>query len=287
MKIENFNKTTTTDRARVSAKVVWENCNRPAQEVYFETTAEFADDLYANPNSWLLCSALAAMRYGEKRIAIDAPISAEIKDGLINAMKCLINWHGGERRVISIEAPMETEVLFPHKSPRAGALFSGGIDALAMVRDNHLNFPSGHPRHIQDGILVYGVLEGENERDPSFQNVVNAVTAMAHDAGIKLIQVYTNAYAHLRDLDPDFSFWRFEYHGSFLAAIAHAFAPRLSVASIASTYDFANLEPWGSHPLLDPLYSTTNLQIRHENAALSRLDKDQAGRGMGSSSQAA
>ena len=273
MKIENFNKTTTSDRARVSATLIWEDCNRPAQEVYFETTAEFADDLYVNPNSWLLCSALAAMRYGEKRIAIDAPISAEIKDGLVNAMKCLIDWHGGDRRVISIEAPIETEVLFPNKSPRAGALFSGGIDALAMVRDNQLNFPSGHSRRVQDGILVYGVLEGENERDPSFQNVVNAVTTMAHDAGIELIQVYTNAYAHFRDLDPDFSFWRFEYHGSFLAAIAHAFAPRLSVASIASTYDFANLEPWGSHPLLDPLYGTTNLQIRHENAALSRLEK--------------
>ncbi|MEM7758821.1 MAG: hypothetical protein AAF298_11950, partial [Cyanobacteria bacterium P01_A01_bin.40] len=216
---------------------------------------------------------LAAMRYGEKRIAIDAPISPEVKDGLINAMKCLIDWHGGERQVIEIEAPMQTEVLFPNKYPRAGALFSGGIDALAMVRDNHLNFASDHPRRIQDGILVYGVLEGENEQDPSFQNVVNAVTAMAEDAGLNLIQLYTNAYAHFRDLDADFSFWRFEYHGSFLAAIAHAFAPRLSVVSIASTYDFANLEPWGSHPLLDPLYSTTSLQVRHENAALSRLEK--------------
>ena len=273
MRIENFIKTVNSTRARISATVIWENCDRPTQEVYFETTAEFADDLYANPNSWLLCSALAAMRYGETRIAIDAPISAEVKDGLINAMKCLIDWHGGDRRVIPIEAPIETEVLFPHKSPRAGALFSGGIDALAMVRDNHLNFAPDHPRRIQDGILVYGVLEGENEQDPSFQNVVKAVNTMAEDAGLNLIQVYTNAYAHFRDLDEDFSFWRFEYHGSFLAAIAHAFAPRLSVASIASTYDFANLEPWGSHPLLDPLYSTTNLQVRHENAALSRLEK--------------
>ncbi len=305
MKIENFNKTITAQRARVSATVIWEDCDRQSQEVYFETTAEYADDLDVNPNSWLLCSALAAMRYGEKRIAIDAPISPEIKDGLINAMRCLIAWHEGatprrrtlersddlrsanrqsrlaqgnahlegDRRVIPIEAPLQTEVLYPNKAPRAGALFSGGIDALAMVRDNQLNFAPEHPRRIQDGILVYGVLEGENEQDPSFQNVVNAVTTMAEDAGLELIQVYTNAYAHFRDLDSDFSFWRFEYHGSFLAAIAHIFAPRLSVASIASTYDFANLEPWGSHPLLDSLYSTVDLQIRHENAALSRLEK--------------
>ena len=275
MKIENFRKEVNEEKAKVIATLIWEDCDRPAVDVYFETAAEFADDLVANPNSWLLASALAAMRYGEKRIAIAAPISPEIKDGLINSMKCLINWHGGDRQVIPIEAPLETDVLYTDKPARAGCLFSGGIDALAMVRDNHLNFAVDHPRHIQDGILVYGVLEGENEYDPSFQNVVNAVKAMAENVGIELIQVNTNAYAHFRDLDRDFSFWRFEYHGSFLAGIAHALAPRLSTASIASTYDFANLEPWGSHPLIDPLYSTSNLQVRHENAAFSRLEKTQ------------
>ena len=66
--IENFKKTVTETRARVSATLTWEDCDRPTQEVYFETTAEYGDDLYINPNSWLLCSALAAMRYGEKRI---------------------------------------------------------------------------------------------------------------------------------------------------------------------------------------------------------------------------
>jgi hypothetical protein len=275
MKIEKFIKQTKGDKTRVSATVIWENCDRPDQEVFFETTSDLEDDLVINPNAWLLACTLMAMRYGEARIALDAPISSELKDGLINAMKCLINWHGGARKVISIEAPIEPEVLYPEPPARAGALFSGGVDALAMVRDNHLNFAPNHPRYIQDGILVYGVLEGENEYDSSFQNVVNAVETIAKDAGIKLIQVYTNAYAHFRDLDSDFSFWRFEYHGSFLAAIAHAFAPRFSYASIASTYDLANLEPWGSHPLLDHLYSTTGLQIRHENAALSRLEKTQ------------
>ena len=273
MKIENFTKQTRDNKTRVSATVIWENCDRPSESVFFETTTKYRDDLVINPNAWLLACTLPAMRYGEERIKIDAPISPEIKDGLINSMRCLIDWHGGERKVIKIEAPIEKEVAFLDKPERAAALFSGGIDALAMVRDNHLNFDRDHPRHIKDGILVYGVLEGENEYDPSFQNVVNAVEAMAEDAAIELIQVYTNAYAHFRDLDADFSFWRFEYHGSFLAAIAHAFAPRFSYASIASTYDFANLEPWGSHPLLDPLYSTTSLKVRHENAALSRLEK--------------
>ena len=288
MKIENLRKESQADRVKVIADLIWEDCDRPNQEVFFETTTEFEDDFIVNPNSWLLACTLPAMRYGESRIAIDAPISSEIKDGLINAMRCLIDWHAGDattrclktqgkahldRKVIAIEAPTQSQVLFADKPSHAAGFFSGGIDALAMVRDNHLTFPQDHPRHIQDGILVYGILEGENNSDPNFQNVIDAVSSMAKDAGIGLIQVSTNAYSHFRDLDPDYSFWRLEYMGSFLAAIAHAFVPRFTVASIASTYDYANLEPWGSHPLLDPLYSSSSLQIRHENAALSRLDK--------------
>ncbi|MDJ0687657.1 MAG: hypothetical protein QNJ41_04025 [Xenococcaceae cyanobacterium MO_188.B32] len=273
MRIENFRKETKDNLVKAIATVIWEDRDRPSKDLYFETTAEYGDDLFCNPNSFLLTCTLPAMRYGEKRIALDAPICPELKDGLITAMNYLIDWHGGDRRVIPIEAPLQSQALFPHKPPRAGCLFSGGIDALAMLRDNHLNFPPEHPRYIQDGILVYGVLNGEDEFDPSFQNVINAISMMAKDAGINLIQVNTNTNAHLRDLDSDYSFWRFEYHGSFLAAIAHAFAPRLTTVSIASTYDIPHLEPWGSHPLIDPLYSNTNLQIRHENAALSRLDK--------------
>ena len=273
MLIDNFRKETKNNQVRAIATLTWEDRDRPPQDLYFETTAEYGDDLFCNPNSFLLTCTLPAMRYGEKRIKIDAPICPELKDGLITSMNYLIDWHGGDRRVIPIEAPLQSEALFSDKPPRAGCLFSGGIDALAMLRDNHLNFPPEHPRYIQDGILVYGVLNGEDEFDPSFQNVINAISMMAKDAGINLIQVNTNTNAHLRDLDSDYSFWRFEYHGSFLAAIGHAFAPRLTTVSIASTYDIPHLEPWGSHPLLDPLYSNTSVQVRHENAALSRFEK--------------
>ena len=273
MRIENLRKEIQANRIRIIAEVIWENCDRPNQDIYFETTTEFESDFHLNPNTFLLACTLPAMRYGETRITLSEPICSEVKDGLINAMRCLIEWHQGDRQVIDIQAPIQTKVPFIEKPKRAGALFSGGIDALAMLRDNHLNFQPDHPRRMQDGILVYGILQGETESDPSFKNVINAVSAIAEDAGINLIQVSTNAYASFRDLDPDFKFWRLEYIGSFLAAIAHSFAPRFTTISIASTYDYANLDPWGSHPLLDPLYGNTSLQIRHENPALSRLEK--------------
>jgi hypothetical protein len=276
MKIENLRTENYASRTRVVATVIWEDRDRPNQDLYFETTKEFAGDISCNPNAFLTACVLPAMRYGEKRIAIDAPICPELKDGITTAMRCLIQWHGGKRQLIPIEAPLQSRV--SSVPTRAGCLFSGGIDSLAMVRNNRLNFPSEHPRSFKDGILVYGVLnkEDDDNKDPSFKYIIDAVSAIADDAKLNLIPIYTNAYAHIRDLDLDFQFWKLEFHGSFLAAVAHTLTNRLTTVSIASSsYTLASINPWGSHPLLDSCFSSTDLHIRHEDAALSRLAKTQ------------
>ena len=37
MRIENIRLEKTGDRARVTATVLWEDCGRPTQDIYFET----------------------------------------------------------------------------------------------------------------------------------------------------------------------------------------------------------------------------------------------------------
>jgi hypothetical protein len=273
MRIEQFRKEVHGDRTRVVATVIWENRDRPAQDVFFETTAEFAEDLSCNPNAFLTACVLPAMRFGEQRIAITEPICPELRQGLDTVMHTLVNWFGGDRQVIPIEAPLQSVPALSPPAERAGCFFSGGIDALSMLRNNQLHFSKDHPRYFQDGILIYGILKGEDEQDPAFRHVMNAISALANTAGITPIPVYTNAHAHIRDLDPYYKFWKYEYQGSFLASVGHALTGRLSSISIASTYDLANLDPWGSHPLLDHHFSSSTLQIRHEEEALSRFDK--------------
>ncbi|AFZ37074.1 hypothetical protein Sta7437_3576 [Stanieria cyanosphaera PCC 7437] len=273
MKIDNLRTESYRDRIRAIATVTWEDRDRPSQDIYFETTNEFASDIWCNPNAFLAACVIPAMRYGERRITLDAPICPALKDGLTNIMHCLVHWHKGDRRVIPIEAPLASDTDYVMAKPRAGCFFSGGIDSLAMVRNNRFNFAPEHSRSIKDGIFVYGILNGEDEEEPSFQYVLDAVSSIANDAEINLIPIYTNAYAHIRDLDPDFLFWKLEFQGSFLAAVAHSLSRRLTTVSMASTYDLAHLAPWGSHPLIDHHFSSSNLHIRHEDAALSRLAK--------------
>ena len=62
------------------------------------------------------------------------------------------------------------------------------------------------------------------------------------------------------------------YHGAGLAAVAYALAPVHRKVIIASSYASADLHPWGSPPLLDPLWSTESLEIVHDGGE-TRLEK--------------
>ena len=92
MKIENLRSAKKGNRTRVSAKVTWEDFERSPQEIYFETIGEFAVDISCNPHAFLVACTMPAMRFGEKRISIDAEICPELQEGLITAMKLICNW---------------------------------------------------------------------------------------------------------------------------------------------------------------------------------------------------
>jgi hypothetical protein len=158
------------------------------------------------------------------------------------------------------------------KPARAGFFFSGGIDSFATLRANRLNFPLQHPRSIKDGLLVYGL----EQDDPGlFSHVLDSLSEIVQDAGITLIPVYTNLYLNYRkeDAAQHFSLWAHEFGGAALAAVAHAFASRLTVVSIAASRDTSNLQPWGTHPLIDPNYSSSDLRVIHDGLIMSRLER--------------
>ncbi len=275
MKIENLRSEKKGNRTRVSAQVKWEDCERPLQEIYFETVEAFSNDISCNPHAFLVACIMPAMRFGEKRIFIDSEICPELKDGLITAMGLICNWfdyYSGASSLVRIETKQQKYIGPSSKPPRAGFLFSGGIDSLATLRANRLHYSPEHPGYIKDGILIYGL---EVYKPEDFENVLNSVSILAKDAGVTLIPVYTN----IKDLGPESlkifweDFWIHEFMGATFAAVAHAFSKRLSALSINSCHDIPNLMPYSSHPLLNPYYSSSDLRIRHEGIHLSRLAK--------------
>ena len=273
MRIENLRYQDDEKIMKVMATIIWEDYERTPIDLFFATDIEFSDSLSCNPHAFLVACIIPALYFGEKRVYIDAEICPELKDGLRTVMNIFKLWYPryySNNRLVQIESKIKGKIKI--KQPRAGFLFSGGIDSLATLRYNRLNYPLEHPCSIKDGLLVDGL---EIRDTKIYKYVWNSVSALAKDSNVTLIPAYTN----VRELGPDNSrefwedFWIHEYMGAAFSAIAHAFSRHFTTFSINSCHDIANLIPYSSHPLIDPNYSSFDLQIRHEGITLSRFEK--------------
>jgi len=273
MRIEDLKKESTGPRARISAKVIWEDCGRPPFDLYIETEPEFESALSLNPHAFLVACIMPALHYGEKRVLLDADICPELKIGLETAMGWIRHWfYTPAKELVKIDAKTRSSMPLPRTPGRAGFFFSGGIDSFATLKANRLNYPFKHPLSIRDGILVYGL---EMDEPEAFVHVRESLSGMASEMGIELMPVYTNLYLNYRDEDArnGFNFWTNKFMGSALAAVAHAFSGRLTAVSIASSFDIPNLGPHGLNPILNQNYSSADLRIINDGLNLTRLQK--------------
>lgn len=275
MRLEHLRTITESDVTKACATVTWEDCDRPSREVFIATPAVFGDDLRADPNAFLVAAIMPALRHGERRVLVDGAVCPKLRNGLITAMQQLQYWHGDHgHALVTIEATEGFAPPVPTSRGRTASFMSGGIDALATLRGNRLDFPPDHPGFLRDCLFLHGVDVGAHEQfeqnRESFESSVASLSELARAERFTLIPVYSN----LRYLDDDDIFVHLYQFGAALAAVAHAFSRRISRGLIASSDSVqGGLVPMGSHPLLDPNYSSAAVDIEHDGIRLSRLDK--------------
>lgn len=102
---------------------------------------------------------------------------------------------------------------------------------------------------------------------------------MANVLGKTLITVKTNlreqADINRNNWEITYSgdFWGRCLHGSSLASVGLCLSRIMYQVFIPSTRPNDNLIPWGSHPRLDPLWSTENMLFIHDGCESDRLQK--------------
>jgi hypothetical protein len=142
---------------------------------------------------------------------------------------------------------------------RVGAFFSGGVDSfytLLKHRDEitDLIFILGFDMSVDDAALYAQVSEMLDRVAASFEK--------------RVVRVETNVRTLL---DPHIS-WGMS-HGAALAAVGHCLAADLTRLYVPSTHAYGSLFTWGSHPLLDPLWSSETLEFVHDGCEATRLRK--------------
>ena len=220
-----------------------------------------ADWLAANGDPVLPALLLPAMRLGED-LVIDAPVSRRLLASVPTIMDIYAAWVPGMRRP-AITANDADE---PRRGKGVGLFFSCGVDSFYSLR-KALAVPPEHDDAVSHLILIYGF--DIRPRNPAlFDLVAGHARSVAAAAHRKLVIVETN----LRTFSDPLVGWDF-YHGGALASTALALGGLQRKCFIPSTHAYGELVPWGSHPLLDPLWSTDSVDLVHDGCEALRTEK--------------
>ncbi len=272
MKIRDLKKEPHGPFSRISALVEWEDSPRPPLEVFYETREPLDREFELDPNAFLTACALPAMRHGERRISLEGPVCPRLVEGLSEVVRIFRAWFGPPRADIRVEPARGFRAPFPRPRARSGLFLTGGVDSLHLLRRNRVDYPRSHPESFQTAIAVFGLFLPGRVSTASLEHYSSTLAALADvaaDADLELMPIATNA----RQLDPDLTFLAREFIGAILSSSAHPFSGALSSISLASGRNVRLLVPVGTHPLIDPRFSTSALEVRHVGIQFKRIDR--------------
>ena len=210
------------------------------------------DHLEARAEPFIAAALFPAMAAGRSIEVRGAPMSARLAESL-DAVQRVIKLWNPEAQLIEIVA--DTARVKP-ASGVVSTSFSGGIDSMCtLIR---------HRGDITHLLSING-FDGMDEDD--WSDAERLFLQYADRLNRQPILIDSNLFYFLESRKIS---WRYA-HGSVLAGVKGAIG--VDRGYIASTFTGRDLGPWGSHPILDPLWSTESTEIVHDAIELTRSDK--------------
>lgn len=258
------------DHVRMKARVRYERGGPEEESLWFDIPGEFRDGLAPSGTPWLACLAPLAFALGE-RLELEAPVDPWLLRNVRELMYIWSAWYPGVERV-PIHAEPEEPAGPGTKDGHVAAFFSGGVDSLFTLVTHNGPDPDKRPHpEIDDLVTIWG-LDIPISRPGEFSRGIEQLAPVAQRYDVGFVQVATNLFETRWRAETD---WGHLSHGSALASTALLLGDRYEAALVPSTLPYGSLSPWGSHPMTDPLHSTSDTMIVHDGAGFSRLDKSE------------
>jgi hypothetical protein len=212
----------------------------------------------------LLPSAMATDRFLE----IAAPVSPRLLHATREIQAIYGRFDAGLSRV-DIRAPVRDQPLpCASRSPKAGLFFSLGVDTFYSLLKNVRDHPNDEET-VSHLIAVHGFDACHGTWDPAFPpTLLDPSGRVARALGKTLLPVATNLRRATGPLAP----WSMG-HGAGLASVALALGSMFRRVLIAGSNTYDELEPWGTHPVLDPLWATERVSFVHDGCEADRTEK--------------
>lgn len=210
-------------------------------------------------NPFLVAGLFLAMKAGQTLSLTGQTVSPRLVAASATIQDIFNKWYPECAKVeVKAHASAPQGGLLPTRG--VACFFSGGLDSFYTLLK--------HQSEITHLILIHGFdmwLEDERLRALVSKELNNVAARL----GKPLIEVETN----LRDIGDEYLDWGLHYFGSGLASVALLLSPQFAKVYIPSSETYAHLEPCGSHPLLDPLWSTEQTSIVHDGCEATRAEK--------------
>lgn len=253
----------------LSATVVWERQRRDSQEIYYSTPEAYAGMISRAPDSFLCSSVMAAAYELENRVAFEDPVCPLLLEGVRTALE---SQQAARRdfRPIPIDGPTTDDPRPPMTTPTSGTMFSGGINSLATLQNNRRSFGPEDVEYFRYGVVLSAGFDiFEIAPGTAYWSQLEEI---ADSADLELIPVKTN----VRTLQPADHFFLSYLFGPLLASLGHFLAHGLTRVAIGSagTPDREHLH--GSHPDIDPLFSSGAVTVIHDLDTTTRLEKSRS-----------
>ncbi|MGK2874829.1 MAG: hypothetical protein ACSLEW_04195 [Nocardioides sp.] len=205
---------------------------------------------------WLPPLLLLAMHRG-----MDLKFHDEVSDSMLasaqKVMDLFARWYPDRFQPIEVHARTGDRL---SAVPVTGSCFTGGVDSFdTLIRAGD-----------RIDAVIYGIgLDFPRKHTEQVRRVSRAVVQIAEESGVRPVRVTTN----IRDLLNGWLRWPSELHGAVLVSLGLVCSSSIGVLMIPSTDTYGPTMPWGSHPDLDPLWSTDRLQVIRHGDDLDRTEK--------------
>lgn len=272
MQVNNIEITTSplsADRTCVRANVICRNNNIPPEVYWIDVPRDYSDYLSDSGDAWLLLLLPFAIRLGEP-LEISRPVDRDLFLNTQELMRIWTCWYP-HLKSVAIEADVQEQP--GRQRDRATAtLFSGGIDSWFTLLRHNGNCNQSDRIGIDDLLRILGLdipLEGADARRALRDTVLRATSEFK----TQYVEVATNLAKTRWWMEVD---WPRVAHGCAFASVGHALSGRYSKVLIPSTLRYDEAVPWGTHPLTDPLLSSSRTKFIHDGAGFSRVEKTKA-----------
>ena len=251
----------TEEEGWTHTEVVIEHPWEPRQTLWYRVRLPAGWKLSQSSDAFLLVPLYKAMRAGGA-LHVEGEVSPSLLANLEEFQAFWSCWYRGRFTPVEIVAEREQE----QKPGPEGALFgfSGGVDSCHTAYRHAMGRAGRQTQMLRAGVMAHG-FDIPIEEDEGFRAAADKAEVMLATLGLPLIRMATNVRRVEHAWD--------DVVGAAVASCLYLLQPNAKVGLISGSYPYDRQPLWGSHPISDPLLSSSSFRILHDGGGLPRDEK--------------